>query len=120
MSHIGRTHALSKLRPGSKWVMEDDNFTISWRSDVIPPTEEEIEMTIIELRNEYPLKELRRVRDSILEETDKYMSIIDYPISAEKKEIRIYRQALRDLPQSLVNTTIDSENLEQYFPVKPI
>lgn len=42
---------------------------------------------------------IREQRDSLLNETDKYMTI-DYPISEEDRElIRAYRQALRDVPQ---------------------
>ena len=41
---------------------------------------------------------IRSRRNSLLTETDKYMTI-DYPISEDKKEmIKIYRQALRDIP----------------------
>lgn len=43
---------------------------------------------------------VRETRNELLSETDKYFSISDYPISEEKKnEIRVYRQALRDIPQ---------------------
>lgn len=41
----------------------------------------------------------RCVRDSLLSETDKFMTI-DYPISDEDRNaLRVYRQALRDIPQ---------------------
>lgn len=44
-------------------------------------------------------KIIRDQRDSLLDETDKYMTM-DYPISDSKRdEIKIYRQSLRDVPQ---------------------
>ncbi|MBS6474287.1 MAG: phage tail assembly chaperone [Acetobacter sp.] len=45
-------------------------------------------------------KELvRRKRDYLLSETDKYVSVPDFPITSEKRQAYIaYRQKLRDLP----------------------
>lgn len=43
--------------------------------------------------------EIRSERDSLLSNTDKFMTI-DYPISDEDRNaLRVYRQALRDIPQ---------------------
>jgi len=42
-------------------------------------------------------KEVRAIRNSYLEETDKYVSIPDFPISEEEKEnYKTYRTYLRD------------------------
>ena len=43
--------------------------------------------------------EIIRRRNLLLSESD-YLMMVDYPISDEKKqEIKVYRQALRDIPQ---------------------
>ena len=48
-------------------------------------------------------EEIRRDRDNLLQESDRYM-IEDYPISQEHKNLAIiYRQQLRDLPQVYTN-----------------
>ena len=46
------------------------------------------------------MNELRRIRDGLLKETDKY-SISDFPMNdADRTAITKYRQDLRDLPES--------------------
>lgn len=58
-------------------------------------------------------RDMRRIRDSLLSETD-YTQISDAPISAElKAEYVTYRQALRDLPEN----TVDVHN--PVYPTKP-
>nr|DAH75203.1 MAG TPA: tail assembly chaperone protein [Caudoviricetes sp.] len=42
---------------------------------------------------------IRRERDRLLRETDKFVCVPDFPITAEKRaEYQAYRQKLRDLP----------------------
>ncbi|MCS6237148.1 hypothetical protein G3495_18840 [Shewanella baltica] len=58
-------------------------------------------------------REVRRMRDALITETD-YTQMSDNPLSVEKKaEFAAYRQALRDLPQSTDNPD------EIVWPVKP-
>ncbi|HWR09894.1 tail fiber assembly protein [Sporomusa sp.] len=65
----------------------------------VPTTEEK--MTII-----------RAERDRLLTETDKYM-LLDYPVTDEQREEwKVYRQALRDMPE-----TCDPDN--PAWPGKP-
>lgn len=46
------------------------------------------------------VEEAKRHRDARLRGTDKYM-LPDYPITDEQREeVRIYRKALRDLPET--------------------
>jgi hypothetical protein len=48
--------------------------------------------------DEEAMLELRRIRDGLLKETDKY-TIVDFPLSAEEHTAIIqYRQELRDMP----------------------
>lgn len=64
--------------------IEPDGYIIR---EVPEPTPEELS------------KELRSKRDKLLRDTDKYL-ISDYPISPEDLEaVKVYRQALRDIPE---------------------
>lgn len=52
-----------------------------------------------EALNNEVISSVRLQRDALLSETDKFMTI-DYPISDEDRNaLRVYRQALRDVPQ---------------------
>ena len=52
-----------------------------------------------QVRNEKPIYLLRKKRDLLLNKTDKYVSISDYPVSGDRKALFVtYRQQLRDLP----------------------
>ena len=43
---------------------------------------------------------VREKRNHLLEESDFFMSVPDYPITdAQREEIKVYRQALRNIPQ---------------------
>ena len=66
-------------------------------------TDEETQLKFLKLRNE---------RDYLLKQSD-WTQMPDSPLTEEKKqEWQTYRQALRDLPQ-----TVDINNIE--FPTKP-
>ena len=46
-------------------------------------------------------KEVRSVRNKYLEQTDKYLSVSDFPIDdVTKEQYRLYRQYLRDYPET--------------------
>ena len=111
------------LRPGAEWAIIN-NSKIDWLDDKqTQPTEEEINDIKDKLKKEYPMYQLRKKRNQLLEETDIYFNIFDYPIDENKKEeLRTYRKHLRDLPNVLEdgNYNIDINNLESYFPIKPI
>lgn len=55
-----------------------------------------------------PMIKLREMRDKLLQETDKYLIITDWPHSTEeiKQQWIDYRQALRDLPANTPNPQI--------------
>ena len=94
---------------------DDDYEHLTWLSDDIPkPTKEELLEKVEQLRVERPLKELRKERDTLLTQTDKYV-IPDWPhASVETANAWVtYRQALRDLP----SVTEDPAN--PVWPVRP-
>jgi hypothetical protein len=63
--------------------------------------------------NQQRLISLRSERDKLLRDSDWTQMVSDIPLTEAKKEAwRVYRQALRDLPE-----TADLENI--IFPVKP-
>lgn len=73
------------------------------------------------LINEVPEKpteikaaEVRKTRDYLLSQTDKYMTI-DYPISVEEREMyKLYRQYLRDIPLNETFPNIDVKIFEDW------
>ena len=72
-------------------------------SDYTKPSFEAFESKLQELINNQPLQFLRTERDTLLNQTDKYV-VADFPHTTpeKKQEWLDYRQALRDLP---ANTT---------------
>ena len=53
---------------------------------------------------EMVLLTIRDIRDTLLQKSDIYFTLTDYPISEEKKEEwRIYRQTLRDMPENITD-----------------
>lgn len=63
---------------------------------------------------EIKIKEIRRQRDSLLVQTDKYM-ITDYPISEENREkYKQYRQYLRDLPTDEAFPNIEIQTFDKW------
>lgn len=61
------------------------------------------------------LSEVRRQRDMMLEATDFYVMIPDYPISAEELQAwKDYRQALRD-----ITSLTEFSNENDFWPAPP-
>jgi hypothetical protein len=96
-------------------VWDDENST--------KPTLQFLETKVEELNTEEPYKQLRMLRDKLLQETDKY-GLSDYPFSsaANKTAWMAYRQALRDLttsqtPELNSNWGLDLSSV--IFPSKP-
>ena len=93
---------LSNFYKGQQWSIRGHEYGgLKWNeTNTLPkPTLEEIE----EKWNEYvaaqPIKELRTKRNTLLDQTDKYI-VADWPHSTpEARQAWLdYRQALRDLP----------------------
>lgn len=71
------------------------------------------------LTEEQLFQNLRMIRDSKLQETDKYLSIADFPLSDELREkYKAYRQELRDLP-SLDGAPWDGGGENTPWPKEP-
>ena len=102
---------LSNYYKGQEWTLNGDGYEgLIWydeRNTLPKPTLEELTAKHEELVAAKPLKELRTKRNTLLEQTDKYI-VADYPHATpeKKQEWLDYRQALRDLP----NVTEDPAN----------
>ena len=98
------TRALIEFYPNTSWQVDNPRSyeTLKWdESNSIPkPSEEELLEKVNILKGREPYKRLRRLRDEKLYQTDwlivKYLEI-DGKVP---DDIREYRQALRDLPQT--------------------
>ena len=100
--------AYSDLRPGASFVLRGSE--LEWLDEnTTPPTQEEAEERLTELRAQVPWNELRQQRNRLIAETD-YLALSDATLT---DEMSTYRQALRDLP---ANTT-DPAN--PVWPTKP-
>tara|TARA_A100001201_G_C4091809_1_gene202390 strand:+ start:190 stop:522 length:333 start_codon:yes stop_codon:yes gene_type:complete len=101
------------LRPGAKYGCtenEDGTFTLEWDdTEQEAPTDAEIQAAATEYANTIPMRQLRRVRNKLLAETD-WWAMSDRTMTAEQSA---YRQALRDLP---ANTT---DPVNPTWPTKP-
>jgi len=110
--------ALTSLYPGCKWEMHGSGSEyegLVWKDENVPkPSVEELTAECEKINRERPLKQLRKKRNLVLEQTDRY-AIPDYPHATEevKQAWLDYRQALRDLPS---NTTDPSNPV---WPVPP-
>ena len=102
MNEISVSYAecIVSLVPNAEFSMNDNDYSsIQWDStNLTLPTEAEIQTKKIELENNLPIEILRRERDILLMESDKY-ALPDYPHSSETKrtEWLTYRQSLRDI-----------------------
>jgi hypothetical protein len=103
---------LKRLHPTLKWHINDEDVNnydkIQWMDENTSlPTREEFENEWNVYLNEEGLAFLRQQRNTLLDQSDKYI-VADYPHpSPEARQAWLdYRQALRDLP---TNTT-DPEN----------
>jgi hypothetical protein len=93
--------ALSVLRPGAQWAMSNDNYDeIQWMDETQEkPTREECLQKMEELRVEEPMRLLRIMRNTRLDQCDK-RTLPDYPHKndMEREAWLQYRVALRELP----------------------
>ena len=81
-----------------------------------PPTQEQIDAKLEELRAAEPMRLLREERDRRISETD-WWAGQDLTMTQEQKD---YRQALRDLPSTASPTLDEQGNLTNVtWPTKP-
>ena len=104
MNHITLTSLFFQTIQHMGFETKVIRFDDTWNSiEVVEgytkPPKEEFEAKLQELIDAQPLKELRTKRNTLLDQSDKYI-VADYPHATpeKKQEWLDYRQALRDLP----------------------
>ena len=108
--HLLAREAISQLGCDNV-VMDFGNVDEMWESIQVPegyekPPKEEFEAKLQKLMAVQSLEELRTKRNTLLDQTDKYI-VADYPHPTPEAKQRWldYRQALRDLPSVTENPT---------------
>lgn len=93
------SEALVALAPQAEWSMNNDDYNqLEWLSSDIPkPTLAEVNAKIAELKAAEPMRLLRKERDRLIAETDWWV----LPDRTPTDEQLAYRQALRDLPDTV-------------------
>ena len=107
----GVYETLNKLYNGKDWAFNGDDLSgLDWRDTTV----EFDETLFLKTYNSIILDIAREKRNTLLDQTDKYI-VADYPhATPEKKQAWLdYRQALRERP----STTKDPEN--PVWPVRP-
>lgn len=103
---------LSHLYPGIDLLRDAtiiNNVLVAWRRSEPEPSAEALQTAWPAARLESGLSRVRIIRKRLLEESD-WTQISDSPLSPEAKAAwGMYRQALRDLPQALLNADWDGE-----------
>ena len=80
------------------WSIGETYESLNWQSDEPKPTDEHLKELWEEMKTEYELDQLRKIRNQKLSETDKYC-LVDWPQTADEKDTRLqYRMQLRNLP----------------------
>tara|TARA_R110001606_G_scaffold87004_4_gene196578 strand:+ start:1018 stop:1350 length:333 start_codon:yes stop_codon:yes gene_type:complete len=105
-------YALKELCPNCDFSVTDDVLT--WRSaPELRPSDEDIQKKVDELTAQLPMTQLRQRRDMLLSACDHKM-VSDYKHKNKQAWID-YRQALRDLP----NTIGEIKDDETDYPIMP-
>ena len=99
------------FRPGAQKLFYD-----AWRSDGAGNIQ--IDMSVA---REIRMNEIRAARNRKLEESDKeWLRILDLGTSNQQIRFKVYRQALRDIPQGIDMSTLnEAESLEAFQPNWP-
>jgi len=107
--NIDITAALLVLRPNSSFSVIGNEYSgIKWHSiNSIVPTEEEVNNKIAELQAAEPHKLLREERDRRLTECDWVVTKHAEHGKMVPEKWKIYRQALRDLPNISYRPELD-------------
>ena len=94
--------ALLNLAPGAQFTVNGDE--VIWLDEnIAKPSDEDIQAEADRLSAEYPLKELRRIRNQKLLECD-WTATVDSPLTDEQKTAWLaYRQELRNITDTYNN-----------------
>ena len=111
------SHAITDLYGPTKFVLKGVKYSgLEWYDERPKPSEEQIQAKIAELEAAEPLRLLRIQRNQLLAESD-WMANSDVTMS---EEWRIYRQALRDLPNTQTPSLDENGQLTNItWPEKP-
>ena len=112
--------ALQALKPGSEWILRENDYSgLEWvDSSQTTPTETEINSKISELDNAEAMRLLRIERDTRIAKTD-WRASSDLTLADAWKT---YRQALRDLPASAtpkLNSEYELDLTSVTWPTEP-
>ena len=112
---------LENMFPGEPYTSSDGTWENVIFENVTKPNDTFYEYILHKLQNVDAIIKFREERNTLLNESDKYMTI-DYPhvLETDIKNWKEYRQALRDLP-STARPTLDADgNLKDVeWPVVP-
>ena len=105
--------ALLALKPGAEWTTRGDNYSdIEWLDKTqTKPTEEELNNKIAELQAAEPHRLLRIERDRRLTECDWVVTKHVEHGKMVPEKWKIYRQALRDLPNISYRPELDGSGV---------
>ena len=113
---------LSKKYSNYSWHIIDTYDTLRWdeSNDIQKPTLNDLENSWSDMIVKKPYEKLRLIRNKLLSETD-FMFTIDYNLPDDVREKWVvYRQTLRDLPQTSFPELDENGLLTNVtFPVKP-
>ena len=107
--------ALYALGINGGWKIKNGQIA-KWYSEQPQPTEAEIQAKIAELQAAEPMRQLRQQRNQLLAQSD-WMANSDVTMT---EEWRVYRQALRDLPNTQTPSLDENGQLTNItWPEKP-
>ena len=109
MKHAA-SYALTLLAPGAEWTMENEDYsTLVWHDSngYAIPSDSDVQNKIAELDSDEPLRLLRVERDKKLADLDWEVVRATTQGVAIDSDLKVYMQALRDLPSNS-SPTIDS------------
>ena len=104
------SYALTLLAPGAEWTMENEDYsTLVWHDSngYAIPSDSDVQNKIAELDSDEPLRLLRVERDKKLADLDWEVVRATTQGVAIDSDLKVYMQALRDLPSNS-SPTIDS------------
>ena len=104
---------LIKNYPGTRWKMEDasDYDTLEWYDETSKPSKDDLDAKLTELQNAEPHRLLREERNKRLAECDWVVTKYTEHGKMVPEKWKIYRQALRDLPNISYRPELDGSGI---------
>ena len=111
MTRLGIVDAISALHPTAQFTTNNGKIEEWHSSEITQPTEEEIEVKLAELKTVEPHRLLRIERDRRLTECDWVVTKHTEHGKMVPEKWKIYRQALRDLPNISYRPELDGSGV---------